>query len=346
MSKYKITDLPQRLKISRNHAVLGNYSEALTHYSTAITLIEDRIREISDSFLKEKWKVVAAEVKSEISHCGALLNLCKSFKTAPFDSTKKQEDKNILKSEINTQLNEVKKEFRQEANPFAENLLQDKKHFNNIPINNNAQPPKKEFKPDRFGGKAPFSQFEDNQKERDKGKNEYGNYMNNEGMGNIVYPPNNNPNILDKKDGLNQRKEKERENVNKKNINVVKDESEACNPLELTNIMNDFYQKKDNKQQRDEFNINPYNNNYNKKEDDIFGLNNLDNNKRQDKAIQNDYENFVVYNKNKVNYFDNNNNNNNEYKDPMVWERPPPLEDRRIVKKEVAKSVKRPTNKE
>lgn len=56
----------------------------------------------------------------------------------------------------------------------------------------------------------------------------------------------------------------------------------------------------------------------------------------------NDYqdlnENFVVFNKNKGNYFDDYSNQKNENIDPMVWGPPP--------KKEIPKNVKKPLNKQ
>lgn len=214
-TKFKINDLPQRLKIARNHAVLGNYQEALIHYSTSISLIEYRINEITDNFLKDKWIIVSAEVKSEISHCGALLKLCKSFKTNPFDNNKNQENKQILKNEMNLNNEEIKKEFSNNSkeinisnvvnnslnsdnpkinknvnigniNPFAENLNQDKKN-------------KKEFKPERFDGKEPFSHIDDkSDKQKDFGDGKaLKNYIDSDkNKVNLIYPPNN-PSIFE-----------------------------------------------------------------------------------------------------------------------------------------------------
>lgn len=107
IQNYTILDLPQRLKGARNFAVLGNYPDAITQYKLALSLIESRLKEISDNFLRQKWKDLENETKSEYSQCSTLYNLCLSFKTTPFDLDRKQKDIPVLKSEISKNMQNV-----------------------------------------------------------------------------------------------------------------------------------------------------------------------------------------------------------------------------------------------
>lgn len=118
-SKYTILDLPTRIKVARNQAVFGNYQEALKQYKLCLTLIQERISEISEPFLKEKWKVVEAELKVEIIHCNYLLELCNSFKTTPFEKTRGSiEERPVMRSDLITDL-PVSNKHRSERQPFA-----------------------------------------------------------------------------------------------------------------------------------------------------------------------------------------------------------------------------------
>lgn len=142
MDKLTILDLPNKLKVARNHGVLGNYKEALNHYLMALNLIVIRIDEVDDKFLKEKWKVLESEIKSEVSQCQALYNLCNLFKVSVFDPDIKQQEIIVTKKEINKEINLNNKE-------------ENKKDKNNFP--------------ERFGGKAPFNvnKNENNIKDKD-----------------------------------------------------------------------------------------------------------------------------------------------------------------------------------
>lgn len=121
-SKYTIIDLPTRLKVARNQAVFGNYLEALKHYKLCLTLIQERIAEISEPFLKDKWKVVEAEIKVEITHCNYLLELCNSFKTTPFEKPRNTEERHVMRSDLVTDLpasNKQQRPERFEKQPFS-----------------------------------------------------------------------------------------------------------------------------------------------------------------------------------------------------------------------------------
>ena len=88
-----------------------------------------RLEEISDPFLKEKWKMTEANIKSEIKHVVQIYDVCTSIKNDNFDYSKKQVE------EVNNKKNE--------------NILI-------IPVNDKE---KKHKIPNiqHFGGKMPFN---------------------------------------------------------------------------------------------------------------------------------------------------------------------------------------------
>jgi hypothetical protein len=89
-----------------------------------------RIAEVSDSFLKDKWRTTENVVKSEITSIAQLYDICKNIRTCQFEYGKKQvEESNIPRNDMIYIPAEVKK--------------------NKMP---NIQ---------HFGGKAPFSKDDD-----------------------------------------------------------------------------------------------------------------------------------------------------------------------------------------
>lgn len=86
--------------------------------------------------------MLESEIKSEVSQCQALYNLCNLFKVSVFDPDIKQQEIIVTKKEINKEINLNNKE-------------ENKKDKNNFP--------------ERFGGKAPFNvnKNENNIKDKD-----------------------------------------------------------------------------------------------------------------------------------------------------------------------------------
>lgn len=303
----KITDLPKKLKIARNHGVLGNYKEALSEYKITLEILNTRISEVSDSFLKEKWKIVEAEIKSEISQCSALYNLCSSFKTTPFETDKKQKDYNIPKNEYQKDVNKLN-EITANSNNNVNKEIKDNKEFkrnnSNRAISNNNNANYNDFKSDFNVNMNNF-----NNKER-----EYSNNNNNINNNNNSNSNNNNNNNY---------------KVNYHNNNISSKEDR--NSINKINNNNNYINKKENKKT-------------NTDETNLFELTN----------IISDFNNKELNNQNNNFDFDDLNFNINDYKekkkDPLVWDNDENYDNRIIKKippkKEIAKPVKRPTNKE
>jgi hypothetical protein len=53
-----ILDLSRYIKVSREFAVLGEYDKAFGKYKTALHIIENRLKEVTDPYIKEKWNVL------------------------------------------------------------------------------------------------------------------------------------------------------------------------------------------------------------------------------------------------------------------------------------------------
>ena len=90
--QYTILDLPKILSNARELSILGYYETSLSKYQIALTIVQDRYKEITEEFIKPKWKMTELNLKSEIAQTKQILELCKTLKNEYFDYTKKQVD--------------------------------------------------------------------------------------------------------------------------------------------------------------------------------------------------------------------------------------------------------------
>lgn len=126
-----ILDLPKALKLARNYAMTGYYNEALVQYKIAVSIIQARRTELEESFLSEKWKLIEKELLDEMKHTTIVRELCLSFHNGIFDFDKRQDDRALRKDP-------------------------------NVLVFSNDNNKRKDFKPERFGGKSPFSNDAEN----------------------------------------------------------------------------------------------------------------------------------------------------------------------------------------
>lgn len=85
-----ILDLPKVLKLARENALLGFYETSLKKYNQALVIIQKRQSELTEAFIKQKWKMTELNVKSEIAQTKQILDLCKTLKINDFDYSKRQ----------------------------------------------------------------------------------------------------------------------------------------------------------------------------------------------------------------------------------------------------------------
>ena len=90
--QYTILDLPKILSNARELSILGYYETSLSKYQIALTIVQDRYKEITEEFIKPKWKMTELNLKSEIAQTKQILELCKTLKNEYFDYKKKQVD--------------------------------------------------------------------------------------------------------------------------------------------------------------------------------------------------------------------------------------------------------------
>ena len=228
MEKLSILDLPKRIKTARNNGVLGKYKEALSMYKVSLDLISLRIKEITDSFLKQKWSELEAEIKSEMSHCMALYDLCSAFKTTPFDQNKPQNDFPIKKQDL--LINKERSASDNKIVKHQENYREERKE--------EKREERKEYKRDEI---KQFRKEEINDKEIKKAEEVIKKEKNSVSLGKEVIKPNK-PKLEDKKD--------------------IQDD----NPFEITKLLGEFKNGNGNKKndrpiKNDDFNglINNFN---------------------------------------------------------------------------------------
>ena len=77
---YTVNDLGKVVQLAREQAVLGVYNESPGNFKIGLTLIQSRSKQINDDFLKEKWRYLEAQIKSEISGVSEIVKVGNTFK--------------------------------------------------------------------------------------------------------------------------------------------------------------------------------------------------------------------------------------------------------------------------
>ena len=90
--QYSILDLSKMLKMARELSILGYYETSLIKYQIALSIVQARYKEITEEFIKQKWKMTELNLKSEIAQTKQILEVCKTLKNADFNYAKKQVD--------------------------------------------------------------------------------------------------------------------------------------------------------------------------------------------------------------------------------------------------------------
>ncbi len=90
--QYSILDLSKMLKMARELSILGYYETSLIKYQIALSIVQARYKEITEEFIKQKWKMTELNLKSEIAQTKQILEVCKTLKNADFNYSKKQVD--------------------------------------------------------------------------------------------------------------------------------------------------------------------------------------------------------------------------------------------------------------
>ena len=89
---YTIMDLSRYVKVARELAILGNYEKSLSKYKTALNIIQSRLGEISDNYLKEKWKGTEDTLKNEVMLVYKAYEIAKRFENSEEERRRRQRE--------------------------------------------------------------------------------------------------------------------------------------------------------------------------------------------------------------------------------------------------------------
>eukprot|EP00357_Protocruzia_adherens_P026754 CAMPEP_0115011348 /NCGR_PEP_ID=MMETSP0216-20121206/23925_1 /TAXON_ID=223996 /ORGANISM="Protocruzia adherens, Strain Boccale" /LENGTH=634 /DNA_ID=CAMNT_0002379871 /DNA_START=84 /DNA_END=1988 /DNA_ORIENTATION=- len=181
-----IESLPNTIKTSREHAILGLYPEAIKSYESALTVIENHSQTVYDSYGKERWKKAENEIRKEINLIKDLMNTCNLFKINPF--TQNLDPNSGSGGSVDR--NEIPLNYPNQNNDFKVNQPRGKKPSRGAGVgtsanasgagNDNGELP---FV-DHFGGKLPF---EHHWNPDNHFSDQYSNIVNNDNQPNIDY---------------------------------------------------------------------------------------------------------------------------------------------------------------
>ena len=88
--RYSILDLSKMVKIARENAILGLYEKALEKYKIALPIIQNRIKEVNEEIIKNKWKNLENCIKKEFSTIYELVQTRDVFKKVYVESEAKK----------------------------------------------------------------------------------------------------------------------------------------------------------------------------------------------------------------------------------------------------------------
>ena len=88
--RYSILDLSKMVKIARENAILGLYEKALEKYKIAVPIIENRIKEVNEEIIKNKWKNLENCIKKELATILELVQTREVFKKVYVESEAKK----------------------------------------------------------------------------------------------------------------------------------------------------------------------------------------------------------------------------------------------------------------
>ena len=89
---YTILDLSRYVKVARELAILGNYEKSLSKYKTALNIIQARLGEISENYLKDKWKGTEDTLKNEVMLVYKAYEIAKRFENSEEERRRRQRE--------------------------------------------------------------------------------------------------------------------------------------------------------------------------------------------------------------------------------------------------------------
>ena len=137
-----VLDLSRYVKVAREFALLGKYEESLSKYKTALKIIENRMNEVNDPFLKEKWKNTNATIRDEVIYVHNAYEIAKRFMNDDTELERRRKEEELRNNQILMR-------------DYVPNEKNEKQRANSS--NNDDNKPAYDKRWAHFGGKAPFS---------------------------------------------------------------------------------------------------------------------------------------------------------------------------------------------
>ena len=193
--RYSILDLSKMVKIARENAILGLYEKALEKYKIAVPIIENRIKEVNEEIIKNKWKNLENCIKKELATIRELVETREVFKKVYVESEAKKAN-NVANVDFSYKDNNNNMDDKNARD--AEDILKDINFVKNIANQaenkiNNIQKKKDEennYKPNNDFNRYANNNYNNNNKKEEKKytppqkNNNYNNYNNNNNYNN------------------------------------------------------------------------------------------------------------------------------------------------------------------
>ena len=200
-----IDNLTTIVKQARERALKGLYKDSYDLYRSAMTVIQERIKEVDSITIKEQWLKAGKNLKEEYVEIKEILELCNTFKMEKKDDLKNKNNKYndnqmILRDYLDYKDDQNPMDFNNDNknNNIRNNRNLSNKNVKNYDNNNDDDLNNEKKKFERFGGKLPFEHHrEDNNRNLSDDKNEIrhnNNYNNNNNKLNNNFNINNNNN--------------------------------------------------------------------------------------------------------------------------------------------------------
>ena len=194
--RYSILDLSKMVKIARENAILGLYEKALEKYKIAVPIIENRIKEVNEEIIKNKWKNLENCIKKELATILELVQTREVFKKVYVESEAKKAN-NVANVDFSYKDNNNNMDDKNARD--AEDILKDINFVKNIANQaenkiNNIQKKKDEennYKPNNDFNRYANNNYNNNNNKKEEKKytppqknNNYNNYNNNNNYNN------------------------------------------------------------------------------------------------------------------------------------------------------------------
>ena len=166
LSYENINNLTIVVKKARERALKGLYKDSYDSYRLAMTIIQERIKEIDNVNIKDQWLKTGKNLKEEYNEIKEIIELCSTFKMDKREDINKNYNKHkdnqlilrdyLDKNDYNNVMN-----FDNNDNNYIKNNRHNSNNNVNRINNNNYQDPHLDKRFERFGGKLPFEHHND-----------------------------------------------------------------------------------------------------------------------------------------------------------------------------------------